>query len=121
MDIYNTKINNYFNTIPQRQYLFEITKCCEYSEIIPTYKTANLTDLYKNILNQFYNNQNNPIELFVTKNGGQDKLVIPNDSNILLREFINMNHTFFVPIYPLPATVVYRIYFDDGHLHTHDT
>ena len=28
---------------------------------------------------------------------------------------------FFVPIYPLPAKVVYRVYFDDGHIHTHDT
>ena len=121
MNQYNDKLNTYFNSISTRQYLFEITKCCEYSEIISTYKTNNAFDLHKIVLNHFCHTGENPIELFVTKNEGQDKLTIPNDSNIMVREFINMNPSFFIPIYPLPASVVYRIYFDDGHVHIHNT
>ena len=121
MDQYNDKLTKYFNTILTRQYLFEITKCCDYSELVSTYKTVNLSDLHKTVLNQFENTGESPIELFITKNEGQDKLTIPNDSNIMVKEFINMNPSFFIPIYPLPASVVYRIYFDDGHVHIHNT
>jgi hypothetical protein len=105
----------------QRQYLFEITKCCEYSEFVPTYKTATLADLYKTVLNQICHTGETPVELYTRQNNIVERLVIPNDPAILLRDFINMNHLFFVPIYPLPVTVVYRVYFDDGHIHTHDT
>lgn len=122
MDQYNSKLNTYISSMTQRQYLFEITKCCEYSEFVPTYKTANLADLYKIVLNQFCHTGESPVELFVRQNNIVERLVIPNDPAILLRDFINMNQLFFVPIYPLPnTTVVYRVYFDDGHLHSHNT
>ena len=121
VDQYNSKLNTYITSMTQRQYLFEITKCCEYSEFVPTYKTATLADLYKTVLNQFCHTGESPCELFTRQNNIVDRFVIPNDPAILLREFINANPLFFVPIYPLPAKVVYRVYFDDGHIHTHDT
>lgn len=120
-DQYNSKLNTYISSMTQRQYLFEITKCCEYSEFVPTYKTNTLADLYKIVLNQFCHTGESPVELYVRQNNIVDRLVIPNDPAIGLRDFINANQLFFVPIYPLPATVVYRVYFDDGHLHTHNT
>ena len=121
VDQYNSKLNTYITSMTQRQYLFEITKCCEYSEFVPTYKTATLADLYKTVLNQFCHTGESPCELFTRQNNIVDRFVIPNDPAILLREFINANPLFFVPIYHLPAKVVYRVYFDDGHIHTHDT
>ena len=121
VDQYNSKLNTYITSMTQRQYLFEITKCCEYSEFVPTYKTNTLADLYKTVLNQFCHTGESPCELFTRQNNIVDRFVIPNDPAILLREFINANPLFFVPIYPLPAKVVYRVYFDDGHIHTHDT
>ena len=120
MDQYNSKLNTYITSMTQRQYLFEITKCCDYSEFVPTYKTDNLADLYKTVLNQFCHTGEIQVELFARQNNIVERLVIPNDPAILLRDFINMNQLFFVPIYPLPAKVVYRVYFDDGHVHTHD-
>ena len=120
MDQYNSKLNTYITTIIQRQYLFEITKCCEYSEILPIYKNASVADLYKTVLNQFCHTGEIHVELFVRQNNIVDRLVIPNDPAIGLRDFINMNQPFFVPIYPLPASVVYRVYFDDGHVHVHN-
>ena len=120
MDQYNNKLNTYIKSMTSRQYLFEITKCCDYSEFVPTYKNASLADLYKTVLNQFCHTGEIQVELFVRQNNIVDRLVIPNDPAIGLREFINMNQPFFTPIYPLPATVVYRIYFDDGHVHVHE-
>jgi hypothetical protein len=115
--VYNEKIQYYFQSITKSKYLFEITKCCNYSEIVSVYKEqSSLRDLYQNVLSQF--EHNSLLELSVIKND-TDKLVIPNDENILLREFINRNSSFFIPIYPLPAAVVYRIIFDDGHVHSH--
>ena len=120
VDQYNSKLNTYIISMTQRQYLFEITKCCDYSEFIPTYKTNSLADLYKTVLNQFCHTEDMNVELFVRQHNSMDKLIIPNNPEILLRDFINANQLFFTPIYPLPATVVYRIYFDDGHIHTHN-
>ena len=122
VDQYNSKLNTYITSMTQRQYLFEITKCCEYSEFVPTYKTATLADLYKTVLNQFCHTGETPVELYTRQNNIVDRLVIPNDPAILLRDFINVHQLFFVPIYPLPnTTVVYRVYFNDGHIHTHNT
>lgn len=116
--VYNEKIQYYFQTITKSKYLFEITKCCNYSEIVSVYKEqSSLRELYQTVLGQFHHNS--LLELSVIKND-TDKLIIPNDENILLREFINTNSSFFIPIYPLPASVVYRIIFDDGHVHSHE-
>jgi hypothetical protein len=117
LDIYNNKLTAYFNRIPQTKYLFEVTKCCEYSEFLSIYKEYNLAELHKAILHQFV--FNDFYELFVL-NELREKLVIPNDENIQIKDFINMNNAFFRPIYPLPATVVYRVHFNDGHVHIHE-
>ena len=47
-DIYNTKLTTYFNSIINSKYLFEVTKCCGYSEFVSLYKDYTfLNDLYK--------------------------------------------------------------------------
>ena len=117
LDIYNIKINNHFTSILQRKYLFEITKCCGFSEIVSIYKdVSTLKDLYKSVISQFCHNT--LIELYVENILTGERVIIPNDDNIL-RDFVNNNQDYFKPLYPLPASVVYRIYFDDGHVHIH--
>jgi len=120
IETYNEKINNHFNSIINRKYLFEITKCCGFSEIVSIYKdVTTLSDLYKSVRSHFCHH-NEFLELYILINDGV-KIIIPNDENIILREYLINNQNLFIPLYPLTASVVYRIHFDDGHVHTHDT
>jgi len=113
------KLDNYVNTIKSKQYMFNVSKCCGYSEFVSVYKSkSTLADLYKQVTNQFEYNDYPPVQeirLFVKKDDSY--LEIPNESNISLRNFINVNAGFFTPIYPLPASIVYTMYLEDGHIH----
>ena len=113
---YNNKLNIYFNSIINMNYLFEVSKCCGYSEIVSMYKEhTTLHDLYYNVVRQFQMNTLN--SLWITDNINEQKLHIPNDETISLKQFILNNSNFFKPLYPLPAKVVYKVYFDDGMCH----
>ena len=119
IDTYNTKLTTYFNSITNMKYLFEITKCCGYSEFVSVYKDYTfLSDLYKNVHLQYHMNALN--NLWIINNLSGERLLIPNDGNISLKEFILNNNNYFIPIYPLPSKVVYRIYFDEGTCHCHN-
>lgn len=118
-DIYNNNLNRYFKSIINTKYLFEITKCCGYSEFISVYKEFSTTDdLYKTVINQFH--MNALMHLWVVNDQTGERLLIPRDENINLRDFIINNNNYFRAIYSLPASVVYKIYFDDSACHNHD-
>jgi hypothetical protein len=118
-DDYNNKLTKYFNSITNMKYLFEITKCCGYSEFVSVYKEYTfLNDLYKNVHLQFHMNELNNLWIINRQTG--ERLLIPNDGNICLKDFILNNNNYFIPVYPLPAKVVYKIYFDSGLCHNHD-
>jgi hypothetical protein len=113
---YNNKLNTYYNSILNMKYLFEISKCCGYSEIISVYKEhSTLQDLYNNVLCQFQ--MNSLQNLWIINSVTGEKLSIPNN-NTPLQQYISSNNAFLTPIYPLPAKVVYRVYFDDGACHS---
>ena len=38
----------------------------------------------------------------------------------LMSQIMDSNNPNMVPIYPMPAHIVYRIYVDDGHCHVHN-
>lgn len=115
---YNDKLNIYFKSIINMKYLFEVTKCCGYSEFLSIYKeNTSLNDLYNNVRLQFHMNQ--LMNLWIVHKQTGEKILIPCDENAKLREFILNNNNFFVPIYPVPSSVVYKIYFDDGMCHEH--
>jgi hypothetical protein len=114
LTIYDIKKNQNFDSITNYQYIFEITKCCGYSEWITVYKDQMLSQLYENIKIQFY--QLNPINIYAIKENG-DKLSIPNDSHITFRNLVVNNYDFFKPLYPFPAKIIYKIYFEDGCCH----
>ena len=116
---YNGKINEFINSIPNNKYIFEITKLCGYSEFIFINKDESVLDLYKAISHQF---QCRDIKtLFLAS--GINRYSIPLTNILSLRKFITdiqkdgYLRQFIIPVYQLPAPVVYRIYFDDGHVH----
>jgi len=101
--------------IPDSKYLLEITKCCNYSELLAINKDKSLASLYKAVSVQFHQKV---VSIYVYNiNDPNDRLVIPFDAWMTLRQFISKNSVYFKPLYPLPAEVVYKICYDDGHCH----
>jgi hypothetical protein len=101
------------------QYIFEVTKCCGYGEWVSVFKDRSLSHLYENIKSQFGGLK--PRELCVLNESG-DRLLVPEDETITIKSFVLQNPAFFRPIYPVPAFVIYRIYYDEGccHLEQHN-
>jgi len=114
-NVYNDKINNFINTIHQNKYLFEVSKCCGWGYFQTFYKSYTLEDLYRNILLE--TGLENITCLYVLNNNNE-QIAVPRDANIKLCDYMNINNSLFIPIYPLPFKVVYRIYIDDGHTHS---
>jgi len=114
-NIFDKKINDMVDSIKNNQYIFEVTKCCNYSVFIPIYKDATLIELYNWISYHF---QNKSIKLYVVNYQDEKlKIEIPKNTTTTIRNFILENKFYFSPIYPIPASVVYKIYLDDGFCH----
>ena len=112
---YNEKLDKYYKSIINFKYIFEVEKCCGYNVFVSIYKTNNMANLYSEVRNYFENPLIKDLFVFTETN---EKFILPNDETILIRDFIYQNNFLFKPIYPLPASVVYKIHFDDGHVHT---
>lgn len=110
---YINQLNKFNNLIHERQYIFELTKCCNYKEWILIYKNYSCMDFFRNVKEQM---QNNNIKLFVKDEF--DNVLFINESNLSVKQLILSNPHFFKPIYPLPHSVVYRVFVDDGHTHS---
>ena len=117
IDEYNSKMGAIILNCEQNKYIFEMTKCCGYSFMFPVYKLNTLEEFFHNIVLEFYPA---PILRIFLQNEVGEQLEIPINSTTIM-DFLNANKKWFVPIYPLPAKVVYRVYFDDGHAHSHNT
>jgi len=112
---YNENLNKYYTSIVNLKFILEVEKCCGYSEFVSIFKTNSMANLYSEVRNQFGNQTIKDLYVFNTETN--QGLYLPNDANIIVSVFISQNSSFFKPIYPLPASVVYKIRFDDGHLH----
>lgn len=113
---YNLQMTLYNKTVNENQTFFEITKCCGYSEFLTSFKHSTLTEFYNNVSYQFQMDVNK-ITLYALSN--EEKLLIPNVVDVTIKQFILDNRQFFKPVYPIPANIVYKIIYDDGHSHTH--
>ena len=112
---YHEKKERYMNIMYEYQYIFEIKKCCEYTEWITVYKNMTIDDLYNNLYTQFHSPNNNKLFLYIMNENGEKKLLKKSDE--VLREYIRKNSEYFKPIYPLPDWIVYSLYLDDGSCH----
>ena len=115
-DSYKKKMREYISRLPDQNFIFEITKCCGYSEILCINKNETLASLHRNILFQF----GKAYTMYVINNKTNEKINIPDSNDVLIRNFIIENKECFIPIYPLPDSVVYRVLFHDGCNHKVD-
>ena len=118
INAYHLKKEEYLRLATQYQYIFELTKCCGYSEWISVYKDQPLSQLYENIRFQF--NGLVPKKLYAIRNDTGERLEIANENQTSFRNLIVNNSNFFRPIYPLPHHIIYKIYYDDGTCYQFD-
>jgi hypothetical protein len=110
---YNSLKERFITNFKEYNYLFEISKCCGYSELVSCTKEDTLKKLYENIFLIF---RNKNIKLFIMI---EDKKVwIPNSSDIFTKDYIQVMNAFLKPEYPIPCDIIYKIYIDDGHCQT---
>jgi len=115
---FDTKKNEFFRILYEYHFIFEIEKCCGYTEWISVYKKNTLEQLYDNLNIQFANNNTNINKLFSIDENG-NKIFIDNN-NLLVVDFIRTHPLLFKPIYPIPNWIVYKLYLDDGTCHQHN-
>jgi hypothetical protein len=117
-DKYDQLIIDHLKQLPNEKYIFEITKCCNYSTLVMVNKRGtSILDLYKEVSNWF---ECRTIRRLYLVGPTGEEITIPVTNVIELKEYIISNPTLFVPIYPIPNWVMYRIYLDDGHIHTEE-
>jgi hypothetical protein len=113
------KLKQFVDTIQNYKFLFEVTKLCGYGEFITVFKNQSLLDLYSTISYQFDNREIK--ELFFMNDTTGEKIKVPISSTIRISDFISGHNVgpnlSIKPIYPIPCKIVYRLYFDDGHVH----
>jgi hypothetical protein len=113
---YNNLISSHLKEIPNKMFIFELTKCCNYSTLVFLYKEDMVSDLFLHAAKHF--GCQKLVSLYILDEQGQ-KMLVPFNSHTTLKEFILNQQNILKPIYDLPLPVVYRIYLDDGHHHDH--
>lgn len=92
---------------------------CGYFEWTTIYNTQQITlyDLYDIVETHF--KQANMV-LYVKGNTTSEWKKIPKNKKTLFFAYVNDNRSYFAPVYPVPANIVYKIYIDDhAHAQTH--
>lgn len=120
MEEFKNKMDQFTNSIPNNKYIFEVSKLCGYSEFVIINKDNSMLDLYKTISQQFACKDIKSLFLASEIN----RYSLPLTDIVSVRQFItdvqkddNLRR-FIKPMYQLPAPVVYRVYLDDGHVHS---
>ena len=103
-------LHEYVLSLDNTFILFKINKCCGYSQLLPVYRRGTLADLHQSV-NQHFGFFVPDIYVLKEEN---ERIEIPNDQTILVRDFIKTHSSSFKPVFPIPAKVVYNIYFGDG-------
>jgi len=106
---YTDLYNKFLGSLKERNYFFEVMKCCGYSEIVSCTKEDSLKRLYE-IIQTIFRAQN--IKLYVSYKGVN--VWIPN-ADVKIHDYLHEMEQ--KAEYPLPCNVVYKIFLDDGHCH----
>jgi len=107
--MYQAQLTRHVNGLTNNKYLFELQKCCGYSELMPIFKESSLAELHAMAYHQFTMQG----QTLYVMDGCGNSLSIPN-SPIPVRQFLMENLRFFTPIYALPDPVVYKIHMYNG-------
>ena len=113
-DVYDEHFSSFLKQLPNEKYVFEVTKCCNYSTFVMVNKRGTLLDLYKEVSNWF--ECKTVKALYLLDDEEEHRTTIPMTDVVSIKDFTNALR----PIYPVPNWVVYRIYLDDGHSHTEE-
>ena len=111
---YDDQITSLMRQLQNQNYTFEITKCCNYSTFVLVNRTGTLLDLFKAVSLHF--DCPDIKSLYVVNIQTKEKRRIPLTDTVRISKYIlDQPREFFIPIYPVPMQVVYRVYLDDGH------
>ena len=113
MNEFELKKNDFLRIFYEYHYIFEIQKCCGYTEWISVYKKDTLQQLYHNLNIQFATNEKTINKLYFIDNNQNIIFIENNDTNV--SDFIRS----LKPIYPFPDWIVYKLYLDEGNCHHH--
>jgi len=115
MEDYTSKTAELFKRTLETRFVFEVAKCCGYSELVTEFKLATLHDLYRTVSMQFESNHFSGLYFVNAEN--DIRILIP-DTNESLRQFIMQHQGVLRPVYPIPAAVVYKVFMADacGHV-----
>ena len=115
-DEYTIMYKRYMSGLSSKQYIFQMSKCCGYSEWVTLFKKQTLNDLYNQI--SFALDRQTPTKLYSVIINVDCKLTLKLEfprSDKLIQDFIRQHSQFFTPVYKLPHKVVYKIYYElDG-------
>jgi hypothetical protein len=116
LETYFERLENLTKYNKNNKILLDVEKTCGYGEFLFVFKKDTLTEISNTIskLMEFETKR-----LFVKDENGNE-LELPLTSDETIREYILRNSQFFKPVYPIPAIVVYKIYYDDGYKHDHE-
>ena len=120
---FNNNLNDYINNyVRNNMYIIELTKCCGYQTFITVYKDETLIDLYKRASMHIGTYEIKSLFIITPRN---EKITVPISGIMTFRQFLmsqimDSNNPNMIPIYPMPAHIVYRIYLDDGDCHEHN-
>lgn len=107
---YDEYLKEYIMSMDNTFLLFKINKCCQYSQLLPVYRKGTLADLHHSVYHHFGFSVS---DIYVLK-GENEKVMILNDDTVLIRDFLKEHSSSFNPVFPVPARVVYNIYFGEG-------
>ena len=111
MTQYNDKLNTYINELPSQMFIFEVTKCCQYSTLVFMYKAETLLDLYDRVALHFHSTHLENLYIIRDDNGEHENIPISKLVNI--KDYILDHQNSMKPIYAVPDPIVYRIYIED--------
>ena len=111
---YEDQITSLIKQLQNQNYTFEITKCCNYSTFVLVNRSGTLLDLFKAVSLHF--DCPDIKSLYLVNIQTNEKRRIPLTDTVKISKYIlDQPREFFIPIYPVPMQVVYRVYLDDGH------
>jgi len=110
IDDYQKLEERFFATFKDKNYFFEVTKCCGYSELVTCSKEDTLKRLHENISTVF----GKTVKLYIVNES--EKIWIPDSTDIKVKNFLKETPK-LKPEYPLPSNIVYKVYLDDGACH----